>query len=473
MIIKNSIPVVYENNPFKNDKLNREFIADNLNTFLKSTTDSLVMSINSPWGTGKTTFILMWQQKLKNDHIPSVYFNAWKSDYQTDPLLSFIGEINNSIASFNVEKSHKTKAKKYLNKAKNISVEIAKKSIPLAIKVTTSGIIDIDKDTQSEVAEIFSDLSKDYLKKYESLKKNIDSFKMNLQKFVENLCFSETNEKIPFLFFIDELDRCRPDFALELLERIKHIFDIPGIIFVLSVDDRQLLNTIRTTYGAGIDAEDYLRKFIDFGYNLPKSDSKQFCEFLFEKFRIDDILNKRVQASAQKENEQKYIFEVFIELIKMFSLSQRFQEQCLGQINIVLRTIPVNHESYDVFLVFLIVLKMIKNDIYTKFIDGEMIPSKLIEYLEKLDYSNSFFNTFSGYLLEAYLLVSFSESQEFGKIVKTYKEQKDALQLKTENEKYRYTEVVRLIEYFSQFRKFNNLSKIMKRRIEFADKFSF
>jgi len=59
---------------------------------------------------------------------------------------------------------------------------------------------------------------------------------------------------------VDELDRCRPDFALGLLERIKHLFDVEGIAFVLLVNRSQIEGYIRTVYG-NADAEAYLLKF--------------------------------------------------------------------------------------------------------------------------------------------------------------------------------------------------------------------
>lgn len=65
------------------------------------------------------------------------------------------------------------------------------------------------------------------------------------------------------MFFIDELDRCRPTFAIELLERIKHLFDIQNIVFVLSIDKEQLEASTAAAYGSAINAPEYLRRFID------------------------------------------------------------------------------------------------------------------------------------------------------------------------------------------------------------------
>ena len=69
--------------------------------------------------------------------------------------------------------------------------------------------------------------------------------------------------------FVDELDRCRPSYSVELLERIKHVFSVKGAVFILAVDRDQLLSSISGVYGSNIDAPRYIRKFIDWNFSLP------------------------------------------------------------------------------------------------------------------------------------------------------------------------------------------------------------
>lgn len=79
-----------------------------------------------------------------------------------------------------------------------------------------------------------------------------------------------TEEAQKLVIFIDELDRCRPTFAIETLERIKHYFDDERIIFVVSVNKEQLIHTISKFYGASFDATAYLNKFFDMNIYLPE-----------------------------------------------------------------------------------------------------------------------------------------------------------------------------------------------------------
>ena len=102
---------IVKSNPFINDKLARFECAENLTNLIQATSEPFVLSINSPWGNGKTTFIKMWAQYLTNRGHPCVYFNAWENDFSDDPLISFISEIEHYIEeqAFPDSRAKKTK----------------------------------------------------------------------------------------------------------------------------------------------------------------------------------------------------------------------------------------------------------------------------------------------------------------------------------------------------------------------------
>ena len=106
------------------------------------------------------------------------------------------------------------------------------------------------------------------------------------------------------VIFIDELDRCRPNYALEMLERIKHYFDDDRIIFVISLNKEQLTHTITNYYGSGFDATRYLNKFFDLEMYLPVVDT------------VDNQINTY--------NEKQYWLNTIANaLIKLYELSLR------------------------------------------------------------------------------------------------------------------------------------------------------
>ena len=97
MLEKTNDVAIQDDNPFNACKLNREPLADMLTKLIKTITQPFVLRISSPWGTGKTTFIRMWSQKLRTEGHPCIYYNAWKNDFTDNPFISFVSEIDSFI----------------------------------------------------------------------------------------------------------------------------------------------------------------------------------------------------------------------------------------------------------------------------------------------------------------------------------------------------------------------------------------
>lgn len=94
------------------------------------------------------------------------------------------------------------------------------------------------------------------------------------------------------VFFVDELARCRPTYSIVSLERIRHFFDVAGLVSVLALDKDQWGHSIRGIYETGIDVDGYLRWFIDVEYRLPKVPIGSFVAFLSEQYQLREILQK-------------------------------------------------------------------------------------------------------------------------------------------------------------------------------------
>ena len=261
-------------NPFKNDIMFRKKNIENLTQFITSFEQSIVLCIDGGWGQGKTTFIKMWQQYLKNQHIPTIYFNAWESDYTDDALIALIGEI--SLAIDNLSGEAESKAKGLLSIIKDkirylIKDGSSKEWLTIVSAIgsfISKGHIKADKIAEF-ATNLNASLAKEQIEKYEKSKQVLLEFKQTLSRLAE--CYSSNEEKKSLVIFIDELDRCRPDFAIEVLEKAKHLFNVDNIIFVLATDKTQLGHSIRAVYGHGLDVNGYLRRFIDFDYLLPLS----------------------------------------------------------------------------------------------------------------------------------------------------------------------------------------------------------
>lgn len=252
MNIKHSEIEIEEANPFANCKLDRKKYSSVLTNIINSYPYGFVLALNNKWGTGKTTFVKMWEQDLKNNKYQTVYFNAWENDFENNPLTALKGELKTITT-----KDTEPEFKKTLKKASALTRNIA----PIIAKAIADRYIDTEgiKEAIIGVTKGLSDVFENEVHEYEKKKKSISDFRQSLSEFIAN-----TNEGKPLVFIIDELDRCRPNYAVSILEQIKHFFSVPNIVFILSIDKEQLGNAIKGVYGSdSIDSNEYLRRFID------------------------------------------------------------------------------------------------------------------------------------------------------------------------------------------------------------------
>ncbi len=245
-------------NNFTQDKFHREELADYLTRFIETRTslpvndNSLVIGLDSAWGTGKSSFLTMWKNKLEeeNNHFEIIMYNAWEHDDYSDaliPLICSFGQIaGNNTSSID----------EIINTIKVLG--------PRVVNAFAKGFTNFDFIEAMNALKNNDQMSKIIYEDYISSEGKKEAFKKLICKFTDN------NKRL--LIFIDELDRCRPTFAIETLEAVKHFFDLPNVIFVFSLDINQLQKSIETIYGK-IDATGYLQRFFDCQISLPKPNS--------------------------------------------------------------------------------------------------------------------------------------------------------------------------------------------------------
>lgn len=400
MLLKSKEVVIPEDNPFLNDSLNRKESAEALTEFVLSTDDPMVVCIDAPWGQGKTTFLRMWEQHLKNSQIPTIYFNAWENDFTDDALISLIGEIGSGLSELS-KTGDESKAREYFDKAKNIGVGLIKRSIPVAAKVATAGALDLDKVTEQAITTFAESVAKEQIEQYENSKKSIQAFRDSLRAFSSSITEEEPK---PLVFIIDELDRCRPNYSIEVLEKAKHFFNVENIVFILGADKAQLGSSIKAIYGEGLNVNGYLRRFIDFDYLLPPPEKGTYVKALFEKFGFKEYFSKKTGRESQYEQGQA--LSMFEELFDLYKLTLREQEHCCSLLSLAIRTTPHDHKLFPLFLCFLIVLKVKNPESYNSLISNEIQPKELVVQIEKIPGGENLLNNNYGMALEAYIVTS-------------------------------------------------------------------
>ena len=492
MIKKNQEIGIDENDIFKNDKLQRKDSIEDLSKLIISNTEPLVLSINASWGSGKTTFVKLWQTYLKKEcNVNSIYFSAWEDDFSKEPLISILGEIKKYI---NEEFHADPKVEESFEKVKNIGGKVLKRGIPAFLKGITAGVVDFDKGFEEALGAIAESSAKELIDNYSKDKKITIEFKNSIEELL-----SKISDETPFVIFIDELDRCRPLYSIELLERIKHIFGIKKLIFVLSIDKSQLSESIKSQYG-NINANSYLKRFIDLEYNLKNENLDNFCDFMYLKFDLENLLESK--GIEIEQNINFHHLSVMKKLAQIFNFSPRDMEQIFTKISIIFKTIePKLYTSYFRIFILFEMLKSHDSELYYDFINKKCSITRIKEIIQLDKFRDeNLYNVYSdvGIILEATISSTKKTNEELNQLI-IEKELELNLLYKSVEEKNRVLDAKMTKsnqnEYISEYDKckrlerlisilsrdygnqreirLNNLVDTVIKKIEFADKFNF
>jgi hypothetical protein len=382
------------NNPFQNDALNRKPLVDFLARLIGNAGGPFVLALDSPWGTGKTTFVQMLQKELERQNFATIYFNAWKVDFATDPLVPLVAALD----QIQVGEESKQTFRRHLKAAQKIVTIFAKHALIGTVKASTVGLLDLEEGIENAISEAADDTASDIVEAFRDETDQLETFRRELEHSMNQL--QKAQKRPTLVFFIDELDRCRPDFAIRLLERVKHLFDVPNILFVLSVDKSQLEASVAAIYGSGINAREYLRRFIDLEYRLPSVTSEAFVKSLLLRFGIDDVLS----ASQSKETFLRY----FTKLSQAHGLSYRSQEKIMTRLSVILSM--YKNIAFPAFIALLLLLRSERNELYQRLSKGEMEYEEIMKYLDGLPGSSHIDEAYKNSIL-AYLIATDPNSQ--------------------------------------------------------------
>ena len=254
------LPVSFE---FR-DEFNRKNIAEKVINLLRSDIEVSPLVVDGTWGLGKTEFChklicLMKEEETHN----LIYVDAFKADHADEPLLTVLAKVLETLPESDEKNSLMNKAMPALRFGLKVG---GKALVSHFLRQDADSIAGDFEEEVKQVADKAIDASVESL-----LKDHIEAEK-NLKALQEAL--KAVADQKPIVLFIDELDRCRPDFAVLMLETIKHTFDIDGVQFVLVTNTNQLKASIHHCYGTSIDAQRYLDKFLKFTFTLPNTTNR-------------------------------------------------------------------------------------------------------------------------------------------------------------------------------------------------------
>lgn len=262
---------------------------------------SYVLNVDAKWGEGKSFFLDRFGKTLESDQYLVARVNAWQDDHADDPLLPVMDAIDQAVAPL---VKREAAARDRWNTAKRagaaIAVAAAKgAAVQLAKKAIGSGVEEIGEiinappgaaeKTTDEITkalgELISEQGKALLEKFREGKRTIVQFRNSLSEFLKMA--SSKGQALPLFILVDELDRCRPPFAIAMLERMKHLFDIDNVVFVVASDTNQLSHSMGAVYGGGFNSLGYLSRFFDRTYFFEQVSRGKFIQGLLSDLPLD------------------------------------------------------------------------------------------------------------------------------------------------------------------------------------------
>lgn len=326
--------------------------------------NSLVLGIRAEWGFGKTFFIQRWMKDLQDQNYPVVYFDAWQNDFSDDPLIGFVDALDNDL-----KQTYKKFGKS--NETLNEVIDLGKRLIkPLSLWALTQGAEAATGLDIKNLVEILNGQTDEILNAHRKRRDLIDEFKNKLAQMVEFL-ERQDNVQLPIFVFIDELDRCRPTYAIELLEAIKHLFGVNGIYFVVATNTQQLGHAVCAIYGESFDSERYLKRFFEQEYLLPPPKTEKFITVLLDRPTLN-LANKTYNFIEENVYKlQPNVIELVV-FADAFSLSLRDIEQVVSMLEAVVLAWPENEKIHYPYLIFLLAVKQISSDLFEKIYYGKL-----------------------------------------------------------------------------------------------------
>ena len=332
-------------NPFVNDKLDRQGHVVALCRIISDIEDYGIITIDAPWGAGKTAFVKLIEANLRRNDIRVVEFNAWLESYAQNPMVDLVSAIARRLGTPLAEDSVKA--------LKTLATALARAGIRFA----SHGSFDPDdmKLAESRVFESWSEAE------------------AKVTDFANHLGKLAASGDGPIVVTIDELDRCRPAYALDLLDTVRHLFAINGVVIVLAINRTELCHAIETIYGAEFDVDRYLRRFGDLAIQLPApkpSDRSRFLNALLtttglsERIAAESWGGHMLQMLTTTTNCSLRDLEQAVQLIAV----------TLASLNLPPKSIRGGESVLQQAAVALVVLRFIDGDVYYGLTRGEIDP---------------------------------------------------------------------------------------------------
>ncbi len=362
---------LYETGFPEDDLLGRKKISGRLSKLLERIEDPLVIALDGGWGTGKSYFLKRWvaeHRKVDSNKALTVYFDAFAHDYLNEPLIGLISALSARTP---------TKNNKNITALKSAAVKLIRPAVRVTLAAVSGGATEMLGGAMAGATSAATSDAKDAVDKFWKREEGRHQAMLDFHSALENLTSpsKEGNSHTPLVIVIDELDRCRPDYALEVLEIIKHFFSVPHVHFVLGVNLNSLENSVTARYGPQIDATAYLQKFVSLKMTLPDQHENTHTTLLY--------LKKYGQQMGLHDRLLDDLFHQTKILLRRNSISIRDAAKILSTASLLPDNLK-NESAFHLRVVAttLLITKIIRPSLFKELVNSSISQKDFDEYFD-------------------------------------------------------------------------------------------
>lgn len=357
------------------DQFDRKATADGLTALVTASNRPTVIILDGEWGSGKSVFLRLWRNELRSKH-PVIFLDAYARDYNNDPLFVIASEIISAL-----RENSPVAARTFRSKAAGLAKSLAGLAAVAGVKAATAGMVSLDGVGDAADA-VISHVGERATAEIEALldagsnhEKSLAQLKEELRQLPDRLGPKGVEDGKILIFIIDELDRCRPEFALRLIEVVKHFFDVPGIKFVIGANAQVLAASVKHTYG-DIDGHRYLSRLVNHTFSLPAA----------PKVRSGNAISSFVRQTSEQSNlSSKQAGETVDRTISFFAEAGLVQLRDLTRIytsaNIAWPRSGINDEVSAVLFAVLCIMKTCQSQMFLKAQQGTLKEEEFANWI--------------------------------------------------------------------------------------------
>ena len=294
--------------PFKHDRLNRRARVDSLCQRIQDDPGPLVVAVNGGFGSGKSVFLKMCAAHLRLGDTTVYEFDAWQESHTNNPIIDLVSALKKREPAF----------KRLLKIAVDMGSPMSAVVEPVAgIGSVAAWWRRTRRKTDRESSQFDT---------WQNVSKQRESFRAELQK-------TAAKQDHNIVVLVDELDRCFPHQALQVLNVIRHLFDVAGVVVVIAMNQKELEHRVKQIYGHDSKADIFLARFWDLPITLQSLAS---CE-------MDSYLNSAIDGAGISNRlnmlSDSYSYPMLRLLVERTGMSLRDIQQALHYLAAVLTSV--------------------------------------------------------------------------------------------------------------------------------------